>query len=73
MFLGALSAGVALVTGSSLLMTLLTYCLVASSVTFAIGLAMFILSRPFDLGQMARRGLGESAASLRTSEVRGRG
>ena len=73
MFLGALSAGVALLTGSSLLMTLLTYCLVASSVTFAIGLAMFIFSRPLDLGQMARRGLGEPAASLRTSEVRGRG
>jgi hypothetical protein len=73
MFLGALSAGFALLMGSSLLMTLVTYCLVASSVTLAIGLAMSILSRPLDLGQVARRGLGEPAASLRTSEVRGRG
>ena len=71
--LGALSAGYAFLTGSSLLMTLVTYCLVASSVTFAIGLAMFLLSRPLDLGRVARGGLGEPTASLRTSEVRSRG
>ena len=54
-------------------MTLLTYCLVASSVTFAIGLAVFVMSRPLGLGNVARRGLGEPTASLRTSEVRSRG
>lgn len=73
MILGALAAGFALFTGSSFLMALLTYCLAASFATFMIGVAICVMSRPFDLGGVARGGLGDPAGSLRTSEVRGRG
>lgn len=72
-FLGALSAGIALLLGSSLLMTLVTYCMVSSSVTFAIAVALFLLSKPIELGHGPYAGLGDPAGGLRRSEVRSRG
>ena len=51
MLLGALSASLALLLGSSLLMTLFAYSLVASTFTIAIGVAIFFPSRPLDLSR----------------------
>ena len=48
MLFGALSASLALVLGSSLLMTLVAYSLVASTITIAIGVAIFFPSRPLN-------------------------
>jgi hypothetical protein len=56
MLLGALSAGLALLWGSSLLVTLLAYSLVGSTITIALGVAVFFPSRPLDLSRVAVRG-----------------
>ena len=56
MLLGALSAGLALLWGSSLLVTLLAYSLVASTFTIAIGVAIFFPPGPLDLSRVVVRG-----------------
>ena len=55
MLLGALSAGLALLWGSSLLVTLLAYSLVASTFTIAMGVAIVFPSGPLDLSRVAVR------------------
>ena len=56
MLFGALSASLALLLGSSLLMTLVAYSLVASTITIAIGVAVFIPSIPLDVSRVASKG-----------------